>query len=76
MSPGSSVCGPLTGTVEAIYPEYEEPFGPFSPLAPESEWHVRVRVDKVPAPWPYGGPDGEGRDIAPVVADLVLAEGD
>ena len=61
--------GVLHGIVTKIYPTYrydEDLDRPTNALLPESEWHVCVKVDRVPKRWPYTGTDL----IAPNVSDL------
>lgn len=66
--------GRFTGVVYAVFPEviwdYErhQPTGVF---APQRDWFVGVKVDAIPARWPYPGVDR----IAPCVADLELVDG-
>ena len=74
---GSVAIGPCTGTVVRVYQEYTYPEdfdweSDENPrptgLAPESEWHVAVKVDERPTEWPYGTYD----KFAPSVADVEL----
>lgn len=67
--PGSIVVGACEGTVVAIYPQFEpDAFEgrPTGKLLPEAQWHVGVRVDRVPVPWCYDDSDR----FAPAVAVL------
>jgi hypothetical protein len=65
--------GELTGTVCAIYPQYDDVFdnsGDFirrGPPRPEHEWYVGVKVDApLPANWSYVGTDR----FAPLVSSI------
>ncbi len=80
---GGVVTGPCVGTVEAIYKKelwpddfYDDPDAVAgvthkpTGLAPEKDWHVRMRVDELPERWPYGGASGTDNIFAPAVASL------
>lgn len=67
--PESLTHGPCLGTVIKIYPAYRYDDindRETTELLPEREWHVCVKVDTVPARWPYTGTDL----IAPEVSAL------
>ncbi len=64
--PGNYATGPCTGTVTKIYKKHRyaddfdwggdeipKPLG----LLPEKDWSVSVKVDELPARWPYVGND-------------------
>ena len=66
--PGGLVVGPCTGTVTAIYVSHysdylededcdEEIYRKRRGPMPEREWHVAVKVDRVPEKWCYTGSD-------------------
>ena len=61
--------GELTGTVMAIYPNYEwdEDREVEGPALPEREWQVGIKVDVLPTNWSYTGTDR----FAPEVCELV-----
>ena len=65
---GRGDCGPYTGTVTDYYPTYvhRNGFNTHIPVTDESMWHVQVRVETLPDPWPYPGT----HTIAPQVADI------
>lgn len=53
----NNVCGACTGVVQFVYRSYEwdeERERQSTQLRPESEWAVRVKVDRKPEPWAYG----------------------
>ena len=72
--PASHRFGALTGTVMAIYPTNNDVFDDdgefvrFGAARPESEWHVGVKVDVLPANWSYPNTDR----FAPEVGELTL----
>ena len=71
---GNLVIGPCTGVVKHIYPSYQWEGDirgaviPADRLCPESEWHVRLLVDEIPAEWCYRK-DGI---FSPLVSELEL----
>ena len=68
VEPGLTHSG-FIGTATKLYPQYRyDDIGdrPTDELLPESEWHVCVKVDRVPDRWPYPGTDL----IAPPVSEL------
>ena len=73
--------GPCVGTVTAVYerdtwgdnvdwddPDVEPGVNVFpTGRAPENQWHVAVKCDERPVPWPYG----DDLVFAPSVGDLI-----
>lgn len=72
---GNLVVGPCAGVVEKIYPqeEWEDDDGidvrPTGRMMPEKNWHVRMKVDAIPAKWCYD----ERGVFAPEVCELTRA---
>ena len=59
---------PRTGTVLKIYPAYEGERLRQKPFSPD-EWQASVRLDQVPANWPYPNTD----KFAPLISEIERA---